>query len=40
MSTEYVPTEREQAFLAKVEDSRHERNIINVLAPFLEEKVP
>lgn len=40
MSNEYVPTEREQAFLAKVEDSRHERNIINGLAPFLEEKVP
>jgi L-lysine 2,3-aminomutase len=40
MSYEYAPTEREQAFLAKVEDSRHERNIINGLAPFLEDKVP
>jgi len=40
IANEYVPTEREQAFLAKVEDTRHERNIINGLAPFLEERVP
>ena len=40
VSDEYVPTAREQAFLATVEDTRHERNIINGLAPFLEERVP
>ena len=39
-SNEYVPTEREQAFLATVEDSRHERNIINGLTPFLDERAP
>ena len=32
MSTEYVTTERQQNFLSKVEDTRHERNIINGLA--------
>lgn len=40
MDYTYAPTEREQAFLAKVEDTRHERNIINGLAPFLNDKVP
>ena len=40
MSTEYVTTERQQSFLSKVEDTRHERNIINGLAPFLDEKAP
>ena len=40
MSTEYVTTERQQNFLSKVEDTRHERNIINGLAPFLDEKAP
>ncbi|HMN96139.1 MAG TPA: hypothetical protein PKC43_07490 [Phycisphaerales bacterium] len=39
-SHEYVPTEREQAFLAGVEESRHERNIINGLAPFFDERAP
>jgi lysine 2,3-aminomutase len=37
---EYVPTDRERAFLATVEDSRHERNIINGLAPFFDERAP
>ncbi len=37
---EYAPTEREQAFLAGVEDSRYERQIINGLAPFFSEKAP
>ncbi len=40
MDYSYAPTAREQAFLAKVEDSRHERAIINGLAPFLETNVP
>lgn len=37
---EHVPTAREQKFLASVEDTRHERNIINGLAPFFDEKAP
>lgn len=37
---EHVPTEREQAFLATVVDNRHERNIINGLAPFFDERAP
>lgn len=40
MDYAYAPTPREQAFLATVQDSRHERNIINGLAPFLETNVP
>ena len=36
----YVPTEREQAFLSRVEESRYEREIINGLAPFFDEKAP
>lgn len=39
-SQEYVPTQREQAFLATVEEVRHERNIINGLAPFFDERAP
>jgi len=39
-SNAYVPTEREQAFLASVEDTRHERNIINGLAPYFDERAP
>ncbi len=39
-SQEYTPSDRAQAFLAKVEDTRHERNIINGLVPFLDEKAP
>ena len=37
---DHVPTEREQAFLATVEEVRHERNIINGLAPFFDERAP
>jgi L-lysine 2,3-aminomutase len=37
---EHVPTAREQAFLASVEDARHERNIINGLAPFFDDRAP
>ena len=37
---EYAPTDREQSFLSTVEDTRHERNIINSLAPFLDERAP
>lgn len=36
----YVPTEREQAFLAGVEDTKHQRGIINGLSPFFDEKAP
>ena len=36
----YVPTEREQAFLESVEDTKYEREIINGLAPFFNEKAP
>ncbi len=37
---EYTPSDRAQSFLAQVEDSRHERNIINGLSPFLDERAP
>jgi len=42
MSTaaKHVPTDREQAFLDAVESPRYEREIINGLKPFLEERVP
>lgn len=40
MPQDYTQTETEQAFLAKVEDTRYEREIINGLAPFLGDKVP
>jgi len=36
----YVPTDREQAFLDSVESPKYDRQIINGLAPFLEEKAP
>jgi L-lysine 2,3-aminomutase len=36
----YVPTDREQAFLDTVEDTRHQREIINGLTPFFKEKAP
>ena len=39
-ATKYVPTDREQAFLDSVEESRYEREIINGLAPFFNEKAP
>ncbi|MEM8758526.1 MAG: hypothetical protein AAGF47_12190, partial [Planctomycetota bacterium] len=38
--TGYAPTDREQAFLAAVEETRYEREIINGLAPFFNEKAP
>ncbi len=38
--SKHVPTEREQAFLESVEDTRYEREIINGLAPFFNEKAP
>ena len=31
---DYIPTEREAAFLAGVEDTKYQREIINGLAPF------
>jgi L-lysine 2,3-aminomutase len=36
----YVPTEREQSFLDTVEDNRHEREIVNGLSPFFNERAP
>jgi len=37
---EYVPSERERAFLEGVEDVKYQREIINGLAPFFNEKAP
>lgn len=39
-SQEYIPTEREQTFLKGVEDVRYQRDIINGLAPYFDEKAP
>ncbi|MEM8836406.1 MAG: hypothetical protein AAGD00_11395 [Planctomycetota bacterium] len=39
-SQEYVQTEREQEFLKSVEETRYEREIINGLSPFFNEKAP
>ena len=39
-TSQYARTEREEAFLAKVEDARYEREIINGLGPFFNEKAP
>ena len=36
----YEPTEREIAFLDTVESPRYERQTINGLKPFLENRVP
>jgi L-lysine 2,3-aminomutase len=36
----YTPTEKEQAFVAGVEDPKYMREIINGLAPFIGEKAP
>jgi len=36
----HIPTEREQAFLSTVQDTKYQREIINGLAPFLDEKAP
>lgn len=40
MPEKYVPTEREKAFLATVEDKKYDRESINGLSPFLNEKAP
>ena len=40
MRPKHTPTPRETAFLDTVEDIRHEREIINGLAPFFNEKAP
>jgi lysine 2,3-aminomutase len=36
----YVPTAKEQAFLDSVEDPKYDRQIINGLNPFIEERAP
>jgi lysine 2,3-aminomutase len=36
----YVPAEREQAFLDTIENPKYEREIINGLKPFFEDKAP
>ena len=36
----YVPTDREQAFLDTVENPRYDREIINGLDPFFEDRAP
>ena len=36
----YVPTAKEQAFLNSVEDPKYDRQIINGLNPFIEERAP
>jgi len=36
----YVPTAKEQAFLDTVENPRYDRQIINGLNPFFEDKAP
>ena len=38
--TKYVPTEREQIFLDKVESPKYHRDNVNGLFPFFENKVP
>ncbi len=40
MPSNHTPSSREQAFLDCVEDARYEREIINGLAPFFNEKAP
>ena len=37
---EHVPTPREEAFLRSVEDTNYKREIVNGLAPFMDEKAP
>ena len=39
-SGRYVPAEREQAFLDTIENPKYERDIINGLKPFFEDKAP
>lgn len=42
MATEgrYIPTQREQAFLDTIENPKYEREIINGLKPFFQDKAP
>lgn len=40
MPLNHTPTQREQAFLDRVEDAKYQREIINGLAPFFNEKAP
>ena len=40
MTQKYEPSEREQRFLATVVDTKYDRQSINGLAPFLNEKAP
>ena len=37
---QYTPSDREQTFLEGVEDTRHEREIINGLSPFFNDRAP
>ncbi|HRJ51041.1 MAG TPA: hypothetical protein PKU91_10925, partial [Phycisphaerales bacterium] len=37
---QYVPTDRERLFLARVVDAQYKREIINGLAPFIDERAP
>ncbi|MDJ0905924.1 MAG: hypothetical protein QNI96_07885 [Woeseiaceae bacterium] len=39
-ASKYVPTEREKAFQATIENPKYERDIINGLAPFINDKAP
>ncbi len=39
-STQYTQTGKETAFLERVEDTQYKREIINGLAPFLDERAP
>lgn len=39
-TNEYVPTDREQAFLGGVESPQYQREIINGLSPFIDSKAP
>jgi lysine 2,3-aminomutase len=38
--TKYIPTQREQTFLDTVENPKYEREIINGLSPFFEDRAP
>jgi len=40
MPSSYTPTDKEQAFLERVESPRYQREIINGLSPFLDQKAP
>jgi hypothetical protein len=39
-TSKYVPTEREQAFRDTIENPKYDREIINGLKPFFEDKAP